>query len=32
MSGKGDGSRPFSVTQEEFGNNWDNIFKKKDKD
>jgi hypothetical protein len=28
MAGKGSKSRPFSVTQEEYGNNWDNIFKK----
>lgn len=28
MSGKGSSPRPFSVTQEEFGNNFDNIFRK----
>ena len=27
--GKGSSPRPFSVTQEEFGNNFDNIFRKK---
>lgn len=30
MSGKGSRPRPFSVSQEDFGNNWDRIFKKKD--
>jgi hypothetical protein len=29
--GKGSSPRPFSVTQSEFNNRWDNIFKK-DKD
>jgi len=29
--GKGSSPRPFSVSQEEFNNRWDNIFKK-DKD
>jgi hypothetical protein len=29
--GKGSSPRPFSVSQEEFDNRWDNIFKK-DKD
>lgn len=28
MSGKGSRPRPFSVTQEEFGNHFDNIFRK----
>lgn len=31
MSGKGSRPRPYSVSQEEFGNNFDRIFKK-DKD
>ncbi len=26
--GKGSKPRPYSVSQEEFDNNWDNIFKK----
>ena len=26
--GKGSSPRPFSVSQQEFGNRWDNIFKK----
>lgn len=26
--GKGSGARPFSVSKEEFGNNFDNIFRK----
>lgn len=30
MSGKGSRPRPYSVTQEQFGNNWDSIFGKKD--
>ena len=30
--GKGSSPRPFSVTQEEFGNNFDNIFRKKKDD
>ena len=30
MSGKGSSPRPFSVSQETFGNNYDNIFRKKD--
>ncbi len=29
--GKGSSPRPFSVSKEEFDNNWNNIFKKKDK-
>jgi hypothetical protein len=29
--GKGSRPRPYSVTQEEFGNNFDNIFGKKEK-
>ncbi len=29
MSGKGSRPRPFSVSQEEFGNNFDRIFGKK---
>lgn len=28
--GKGSRPRPFSVSQNEFGNNFDNIFRKKD--
>lgn len=28
MSGKGSKPRPFSVSQAEFDNRWDNIFKK----
>jgi len=28
MSGKGSKPRPYSVSQEEYGNNWDLIFKK----
>jgi hypothetical protein len=28
MSGKGSKPRPYSVTQEEYSNNWDLIFKK----
>ena len=28
-NGKGSKPRPYSVSQEEFANNWDNIFKKK---
>ena len=28
-AGKGSKARPFSVNLKEFGNNWDNIFKKK---
>ena len=31
MSGKGSTPRPFSVSQEEFGNNFDRIFGKKNK-
>jgi hypothetical protein len=27
--GKGSAPRPYSVTQEQFGNNWDSIFGKK---
>lgn len=30
MSGKGSRPRPYSVSQEQFGNNWDSIFGKKD--
>jgi hypothetical protein len=30
MSGKGSSPRPYSVSQETFGNNYDNIFRKKD--
>ena len=26
--GKGSKPRPFSISQEEFNSNWDNIFKK----
>ena len=29
MAGKGSSPRPFSVSQETFGNNYDNIFRKK---
>ena len=29
--GKGSGPRPYSVSQEEFANNWDAIFGKKKK-
>jgi len=32
MSGKGSKPRPFSVSQDTFGENWDNIFKKKQPD
>jgi len=28
MTGKGSAPRPFSVSQEEYKSNWDNIFKK----
>ena len=28
MSGKGSKPRPYSISQEEYGNNWDLIFKK----
>jgi hypothetical protein len=28
MSGKGSKPRPFSVSQEQFADNWDKIFKK----
>lgn len=28
MSGKGSKPRPYSVSQEEFADNWDRIFKK----
>lgn len=31
MSGKGSRPRPYSVSQEQFGNNWDAIFGKKGK-
>lgn len=31
MSGKGSSPRPFSVTQEEFGNKFETIFGKKDR-
>jgi hypothetical protein len=30
MSGKGSSPRPYSVSQETFGNNYDSIFRKKD--
>ena len=30
--GKGSSPRPYSVSQEEFANNWDAIFSKKKKD
>ena len=29
MSGKGDKPRPIAISYEQFGDNWDNIFKKK---
>lgn len=29
MNGKGSKPRPYSVSQDEFAANWDNIFKKK---
>ena len=29
MAGKGSKPRPFSVSQDTYGENWDNIFKKK---
>lgn len=29
MSGKGSRPRPYSISQSEFGNNWDAIFSKK---
>jgi hypothetical protein len=32
MSGKGSSPRPFSVSQEEFANNFDRIFSKKKQD
>lgn len=28
--GKGDARRPLTVPEEQFNNNWDSIFKKKD--
>lgn len=31
-NGKGDKPRPLSIPLEQFDNNWDSIFKKKDKD
>jgi hypothetical protein len=31
MAGKGSRPRPFSVTQKEFDNRWDNIFNKNKK-
>lgn len=30
-AGKGSGARPLSISKEQFGNNWDAIFGKKDK-
>lgn len=30
-AGKGSGARPLSVSKEQFNNNWDVIFSKKDK-
>jgi hypothetical protein len=30
MSGKGSRPRPFSVSQDTFASNWDNIFRKKE--
>ena len=32
MSGKGSSPRPFSVSQDQFGSNWDTIFGKKKQD
>jgi len=32
MSGKGSSPRPFSVSQDQFASNWDNIFGKKKQD
>ena len=29
MSGKGSKPRPYSVSQKQFANNWDNVFNKK---
>jgi hypothetical protein len=29
-AGKGSRSRPYSVNQQTYGNNWDTIFKKKE--
>ena len=31
MAGKGDKRRPLKVPQEDYSNNWDEIFKKKKK-
>jgi len=31
MAGKGDKRRPMKVPQEDYSNNWDEIFKKKEK-
>jgi|TARA_R100001369_G_scaffold13065_1_gene27260 hypothetical protein len=31
MAGKGDKRRPMKVPQEDYSNNWDEIFKKKKK-
>ena len=31
MSGKGSSPRPYSVSQDQFANNWDSIFSKKNK-
>ena len=28
MAGKGDKERPMNITRKEYGDNWDNIFKK----
>lgn len=30
MSGKGSRPRPYSISQKDFDNNWDRIFRKKD--
>lgn len=30
MSGKGDNPRPLSVSQQQFNDNWDKVFGKKD--
>ena len=30
MNGKGSKPRPYSISQEEFASNWDNIFGKKE--
>ena len=32
QNGKGDKRRPLKITQKEFENNWDKVFKKKNKE